>query len=629
MTLVTGPAGTGKTLAVADWTVSGKVGCPVAWLSLDRGDAGTARFWTSVRSALMTALPGGSSLAGLPDIADVESLRTFVHAAGGAIVLVLDDVQEIDDGESLDVLEQLLRWPPTACASSWCRVRLRPLAAPVTAPGAGGRRQGGRPGLHPWRGRGADRGVRRHARPRDPRPPVELHRGWAAALRLATLTLQISDDPTWAVERFGGLSHQVSEYLWDEVFHLLPEGHREFLLRTSVSDQLCAPLTTALTGEEDADAMLRALAHEQLLSHQLEGTGWYRTHSLLTEVLRARLRQSRPDLERELQRTAALWFEGNGAWMAAVDHAIASRDWDFAGQVATRSGVVGILGPDRQRFAELTARIPASASAGSAELEAVAAMAAFCRGDADTLRRCTVEAERLAGSLPGPRASIVGLIGRGLASAQAHRDGDAAAMRRAAEEADALFAHIGPADAPGLTGRRSVTLTLRGIGELWSGNPGAACDLLSAAVEACPRASGGPFGEVHHRGLLALAQAGSGQLRRARTTVDPALKITRLPDRARSSDGQWAWLALAVSSMYSGDADEGREALTRCLDSGTGQLNPFVAATVHILSARGALTEGNVPEARRRFAVAQEHLATLPSSPSARSSSPHLRSTSR
>ncbi len=97
---------------MADWTLEGHLPGPVAWLSLDRGDAAVSRFWASVLSALQAAVPEALPRAGDPRRADPDFLHAVAANAGGSLVLVLDDVQELDGGSTLDWLDRVLRWPP-------------------------------------------------------------------------------------------------------------------------------------------------------------------------------------------------------------------------------------------------------------------------------------------------------------------------------------------------------------------------------------------------------------------------------------------------------------------------------------------------------------------------------------
>src|SRR5215475_8600790 len=60
--LVCAPAGSGKTVLLADWARG--AGRPVAWLSLDAADNDPARFWRQLAAALGRARPGVGELAG-------------------------------------------------------------------------------------------------------------------------------------------------------------------------------------------------------------------------------------------------------------------------------------------------------------------------------------------------------------------------------------------------------------------------------------------------------------------------------------------------------------------------------------------------------------------------------------
>lgn len=609
--LVTGPAGTGKTLAVADWTLEGHLPGPVAWLSLDRGDAELSRFWTSVLSSLQVAVPEALPGLELPDAPDPDLLHAVAANAGGSLVLVLDDVQELDGGSTLDWLDGVLRWTPDGVrvvlvsrhdpAVALQRLRLEEKVGELRLADLAFTAEESEELM-------AVSGITLSAAGLD--RLMDTTGGWAAALRMAALTLAASDDPSSALQRFGGVTFLVSEYLWDEVLQLLPDHYSEFLLRTSVTNRLCAPLALALTGEDRSDEILRILAREQLLAHEVEGTGWYRTHSLLTEVLRARLESTRTELAQELRRRAALWFEENGAWTEALIHAAASGDWDFAGRMAMRSGAVPLFTTDRQPYIEAMARVPAAVTVDYPELAVAHAVAAYSRGERGAvealLDRAHVE------TLPEPRRTLATITVQSIRAAQAHRDGDALVMRHAAAEADELLEGIGAAEAPGWSAHRGFTRALRGVAELWAGRPEEACRLLAHAVDSYPPGSFNAYGEVYYRGVLALAQAGVGRLSLARASAEAALETARRHGRSRSYESQWAWLALSITLLYTGEGDGARAARSQCGEAGGDRINPFVAATAQILAARQSLSSGDLAGARRGTALAQAALARRP-----------------
>ena len=279
--LVTGPAGTGKTLAVADWTRESERVGRVAGLSLDRADGRAPRLWRSLLSALSMGLgPDVFRDLELPDTPDIGVLCDMTRGRETPVILVLDDLQELDQGDSLDWLAQLLRWSPDGMRivlisrhdppTNLHRLRLEDRLSEVQFTDLAFTQAESRELLSKW-GLSLDE--------RDLSRLVDATGGWAAAIRLAALTLSASDDAGVLLERFAGPTFLIADYLWHDVLGMLPKPYAEFLLRTSVSERLCGSLAEVLSGEQNADELLRTLARDQLLAHELEGTGWYRTHT--------------------------------------------------------------------------------------------------------------------------------------------------------------------------------------------------------------------------------------------------------------------------------------------------------------------------------------------------------------
>src|SRR5438105_1346943 len=105
LTLVSAPAGFGKTTLLAEWlAASAADGWSAAWLSLDRNDNQPASFWAYVISALQIVVPGvGASAISLlqsPQPPAIETVLTILlneillnelSAVSRDVVLVLDD----------------------------------------------------------------------------------------------------------------------------------------------------------------------------------------------------------------------------------------------------------------------------------------------------------------------------------------------------------------------------------------------------------------------------------------------------------------------------------------------------------------------------------------------------------
>ena len=341
LTLVSAPAGFGKTTLLTDWLgETPDDDRSVAWLSLDAADSDPSSFWTYVVSALQGAVPGvGSSALELipsspmPTDLVLTTLLNDLAAAPGEVWLVLDDYHLVDKPEIGHGMTFLLdHLPPHV------HVVLSTRADPDLQ-------------LARWRVRGelveiraADlrftpdeaasylneaTGLRLAAR--EVETLEERTEGWIAALQLAALSIKGRDDASSFITRFAGTDRYVVDYLVEEVLQHQPEPVREFLLRSAVLDRLTGPLCDAVTGGEDGRDMLMALERANLFLVALDDQReWYRYHHLFAEVLRARLLAEQPDLASQLHQRASRWYEAHDLGEEAVRHALAARDFDRA-----------------------------------------------------------------------------------------------------------------------------------------------------------------------------------------------------------------------------------------------------------------------------------------------------------
>jgi len=161
--------------------------------------------------------------------------------------------------------------------------------------------------------------------------------GWVAGLQLAGLSLQRQAGDTERaafVRAFGGSNRFVVDYLVDEVLARQPERIGAFLLRTSILERLSGPLCQAVTGEADSQTLLETIERANLFLVPLdEQRRWYRYHHLFGDVLRHRLSHQSPDLVPELHHRASAWCAENGLDQAAIEHALAARDWATAARL--------------------------------------------------------------------------------------------------------------------------------------------------------------------------------------------------------------------------------------------------------------------------------------------------------
>src|SRR6185503_14261514 len=151
--------------------------------------------------------------------------------------------------------------------------------------------------------------------------------GWIAALQLAALSLQGRTDASAFIAGFAGDDHYVVDYLAAEVLARQPDDVRDFLLQTSILENLTGPLCDAVTERGGGKATLVALERANLLLVPLDNRRqWYRYHHLFADVLHAHLLEERADEVAELHRRASAWFEARDDTSQAISHALAAGD---------------------------------------------------------------------------------------------------------------------------------------------------------------------------------------------------------------------------------------------------------------------------------------------------------------
>ncbi len=334
LTSVCAPAGYGKTTLLAHWIH--RSGRQVAWLSLDPGDNDPQRFWAYVAAALERA---GLHPAGrpLPEAgSDLETLITeLLNALAGleeTLVLVLDDYHLIENPLIHAGLVHFLGHLPPGVRlviASRSDATL-PLASLRVA------RQVLELGERDLRftrdeARALCTELMGLALGEDDLDILEARtEGWAAGLQLAALSLQYAADesPSTVIRSFSGGNRFVFDYLVEEVVRRQPPEIRQFLMRTSILRQMNASLCAAVTGCDDAQALLEGLERARLFIEPLDQTrGWYRYHTLFADSLQAYLQGSAgQEVVTELFRRAGQWFEDQGDTEQAVEYALLAGD---------------------------------------------------------------------------------------------------------------------------------------------------------------------------------------------------------------------------------------------------------------------------------------------------------------
>jgi LuxR family maltose regulon positive regulatory protein len=352
LTLVSAPAGFGKTTLLTEWLAAGPADPAgerlVAWLSLDQADNDPVSFWNYVIAALRTVASGvgETSLALLqaPQPPPIETVLTVLlnelGTMAGEVVLVLDDYHVIDAGDVQDAMAFLLDHLPP---------RLHVVIASRADPALP---------LPRWRARGElveTRAAELRFTPdeaavylnetmglqltaRDVAALEGRTEGWIAALQLAALSMQGRDDVAGFIAGFAGDDRYVVDYLAEEVLQRQPDDVQAFLLQTSILGRLSGPLCDAVTGHGGGKAMLEALDRGNLFLVPLDDRRrWYRYHHLFADVLQARLLDERPGQVPELHRRASAWYQRSGEQPVAISHALAAEDFGRAADLIERA----------------------------------------------------------------------------------------------------------------------------------------------------------------------------------------------------------------------------------------------------------------------------------------------------
>lgn len=344
LTLVSAPAGFGKTTLVSEWIA----GCkrPVAWFSVDEGDSDPRRFLTYFVSALQTVSPdiGRGALGALqstqppPTTSILTILLNEIAAIQGDFTLVLDDYHAIDAKPVDDVLAFLVdHLPPQMhliiatredprlplarlrVHSELTELRASDLCFTPTETADFVNRVMGL-------GLSAEDIAALDARAE----------GWIAGLQLAAISMQGHQDATSFIKSFSGSHHFVVDYLVEEVLQQQPKSVQTFLLRTSILDRLCGPLCDAVLLDQSADGQktLEYLQQANLFIVPLDDERrWYRYHHLFADLLRQRLGHSA-----EYHIRASQWYEDSGLELEAFRHASAANDIDRTARLVEGKG---------------------------------------------------------------------------------------------------------------------------------------------------------------------------------------------------------------------------------------------------------------------------------------------------
>ena len=338
LVLLRAPAGFGKTTVMLQVRRRfDEAGVPTAWLTLDRADNDVGRFLAVLASALDPLVPGlaqaASATAGAGPDGMAFALIDRVAAHPTPFVLFLDDFEVLQSPAVVGLVNELIDQLPRGV-----QVAVGSRGVPELSLGrlrARGRLLEVQPKQLRFSVAETDGFLRqRRGLVLAQEDVVRLHRstdGWAAALWLASVSLEHREQPGRFIAGFSGSNAAVVDYLVEDVLSRQTEDVRGFLLRTSILGDLNAALCNVICARDDSAAMLHGLekANLFLIPLQVDGGG-YRYHAMFAEFLRTQLLRQHPQEIAVLHRAASHWFLDQGRPVPAIEHALAAQDLPLA-----------------------------------------------------------------------------------------------------------------------------------------------------------------------------------------------------------------------------------------------------------------------------------------------------------
>ena len=616
VTLVSAPAGSGKTVLLRSWTEAAGLAARTGWVQVERDERDAQRFWLSVVDALRIAagmegpIDDLGPAPGFDGDIVVERILAGTRSLDQPLLLVVDDLHHLLDSGAMAQLELLLeRRPP----------QLRLILSTRHDPPLGLHRLRLAGGLTEFRASdlrfqlAEAKELLIAAGVTLPDAAVDSlearTEGWVAGLRLAALLLAGRSDAEAFVAEFSGSERTVADYLFAEVLEREPEPVRRLLLRTSILERVNGSIADRLLEGEGSERILLGLEDAGAFVYSIDRQRtWFRYHNLLADLLRLELRRTEPEAIPALHRTAADWYAEHGFSVEAIRHAQAASDWRYAGDLIGRFGLSIILDGSFATMRGLLEAFPKEAFANP-ELAAFLAYGEVIRPSLDTASAYIALAESHADEVPQERRPLFeGMLGAAkLTIARWHGD-YAAAVR----QAPPLLAASGTTTVGQIAAEndvRTAALMTLGIVEVWAGAADDAERHLRQAAELANRI-GRPYLEQGCLAHLAIAVS------RHSVTAGRQLALQSLAILDR-----YGWLSEPIAPMVLAtigavDALQGRfDEAEPWLARAEGSLGPDAEPAKEILVryCRGLqrLGQGRMPQALAMFSEAQKPQASL------------------
>ena len=617
VTLVSAPAGSGKTILLRSWLDGARLRDRAAWVSVERGEQDAQRFWLSLIEQLRAAVGAEAfveRLAPTPEFegtAVVERLRSELQSLEEPVVLVIDDLHELASAEALAQLEVLLAQQP-----SLLRVVLATRRDPQL-------------GLHRLRLAGQLTEIRAS----DLRFTLEethelladsgvvladesiavLHartEGWAAGLRLAALSLAGHPEPERFVEEFSGSERTVADYLLAEVLERQPGDVRRLLLRTSILERVNGELADILTGASGSEGILHGLERANAFVVALDAErSWFRYHSLFADLLRLELRRTESNVVRELHQAAAGWYARHEYPVEAIRHAQAAEDWrNAARMLADHTRGLYLRGRGETARA-LLAAFPA-AELADPELTLLRASEPIRLGMVEEAAAYVTAAEANASAVPVERRHRfqVNLAAARLALARTR--GDVASVLGDLESLRGLLEMQVPSDVALLNDAKAAMLMNLGIAELWSSRSEEAEAHLEQGLELARRI-GAPYVEVACLAHLSMVSAILHSFALGRQRAVEAIAIAEAHGWVSEATFGVAPATLAGIEVGQGRFEEAEHWLERAEQVLRPDVEPAAELLLHLVRGELLSAKGRAEEAIDAFRASERRQPPL------------------
>ena len=584
LTLVSAPAGYGKTTLIAEWLRG--LQTRSTWLSLDDADNDPARFLSYLIAALERAIGEIPESARavlqspqplLPE-AVLTAIINVIASVPDALILALDDYHLIHNptihqqlafllerlpdhmhlalitredpllpvsrlrarGQVVEIRQDDLRFSPEECADFLHHAMAIPLA-------------------------GEDVACLEHRT-----------EGWIVGLQLAALSMQGREDLTDFIQAFTGSSRFILDYLIEEVFERQTPEIKDFLLKTSILERLSGPLCDAVAESTNSQQLLERLEQANLFIVPLDQTrAWYRYHHLFSELLRHRLRGPGHPHEGSLHRRASQWYEAEGYLAEAIKHALEADDWERSASLVEQAGDALLKRGELITLVGWCEKLPDAVISSRPSLRLSYAWALSLLGRFDKAESLLLKFEGMAGSVPplmGQIAAVQSFVARG-------KGDNARAIEKSRQALDLL-----PASDSQLRGILAVNL---GLVYWHEGHLREATQILNRVVDVA-RQTGNQYALFTAQIFLARTLASQGELRRSEKIYQQIIR----------DGGQVPILALAYYDLCGiyyewNDLAKAGKYLEKGLDLSTRSGNVEFQNSGHIMKALLLLAHGN------------------------------------